>query len=100
MAKAPKLFKVVTSRRGRQSDSVGTIDDLNEWFGYTLECGESYQNESGNAKINRNPRGIKSFIKNVCNASNNSAANGYSGTSYSEGIVTPEDKAKYLAERV
>ncbi len=91
-----KLFKVLTHRNGRTRETVETLDELVEGFSYTLECGASYQHEKGNRKINREPKTIKSFITNVNNAVNNSAANGWSSTSYSLGEVTPADKAEYL----
>jgi len=100
MSKTPKLFKVITVVRGmnsnRENETVGTLSDLIQWFGYTLECGQAYQHEYGNKKINRNPRGIKSFITNINNATNNAAANGYSNKTYYEGEVTPNDKEEYL----
>ena len=60
-----KIFKVKTKRIGSISNNTeivyeGTIKELTEKFSYTLEIGNSY-----NKKINRNPKGIKSFIKNV-----------------------------------
>ena len=98
MAKTPKIFKIVSTRRNRDSETVGTIAELTKYFGYTLECGASYSHEKGNAKINRTPKGIKSLVKNIDNASNNSAANGWSDTCYSEGEVTEADKVEYIAE--
>ena len=84
-----KTFKVqsVRSRYGSEpsiSTFEGTIPQLVEQFSYTLECGKSWEHEKGNKKINTNPKGIKSLINNLNNAVNNSAANGYSNTSYRE----------------
>lgn len=53
-----------------------TVEEAVKYFGYTLECGASYEHERGNKKINRNPKTIKSLITNLNNASRNSAANG------------------------
>ena len=83
MAKTFTVLKI-NSRNGSTTKTSGTIDELNETFSYTFECGESWQHEDGNAKINCNPRGIKSLIKNLNNAVNNSAANGWSNYSFSE----------------
>ena len=58
---------------------VGTVTELTEYFGYTLECGKSWQHERGNKKINLHPQRISSLVTNVNNAMNNSARNGYSG---------------------
>lgn len=87
---AQKKFKVrsIRSNHGRpDSESVfeGTIHELvHDVFGYTLECGKSWEEEEGNSKINRFPKGIKSLVKNLNNATNNSAANGYSNTRYEQ----------------
>jgi len=98
MAKTPKIFKIESTRRGRTSETVGTIAELTQAFSYTLECGKSYEWEKGNKKINIAPKGIKSLVKNIDNAANNSAVNGWSDTSYSEGTITEADKIKYTAE--
>jgi len=98
MAKTPKIFKIESTRRGKTSEIVGTIAELIQAFSYTLECGKSYEWEKGNKKINIAPKGIKSLVKNIDNAANNSAANGWSDTSYSEGKITEADKIKYTAE--
>jgi hypothetical protein len=71
-------------RSGSVREATGTLDYLvNNYFGYTLECGQSWEREKGNKKINRNPKTAKSLVTNLNNAVNNSAANGYSSTSYS-----------------
>ncbi len=96
-----KLFKIEMSksRYGREdsvyTSNVGTIDDLNKSYGYTLEVGESWAYESGNKKINRNPRGIKSLLTNLYNAKNNAAADGYSGCSFKEVPVSKEEVISY-----
>ncbi len=69
-------------RTGSVSETTGTLPELVKGYSYTLECGASYSHEKGNAKINRNPKTIKSLISNLNNAVNNSAANGYAGVSY------------------
>ena len=53
-----------------------TVAEAVNYYGYTLECGASWQHERGNKKINRNPKTIASLITNLNNASNNSARNG------------------------
>jgi methyltransferase-like protein len=71
-------------RSGSVREATGTLDYLvNRYFRYTLECGQSYEREAGNKKINCNPKTAKSLVTNLNNAANNSAANGYSSTSYS-----------------
>jgi hypothetical protein len=85
MAKAPKIFKIESRRHRNDSKSYqeGTLEELIKAYGYTLECGQSYQNEKGNAKINCNPKSVSILVKNLNNAVNNSAANGYAGVTYS-----------------
>ena len=78
-----KEFTIIKSRKGRESKIKGTIPELIAYFKYTLETGKSYQHEKGNKKINLEPKTIGSLISNLNNAKNNSAANGYSDTSYS-----------------
>ena len=77
-----KTFTICTERRGRITETTGTIAELTQYFSYTLECGRSWQYERGNKKINTQPKTIKSLITNLNNASNNSARNGYSGVYY------------------
>ena len=64
-----------------------TIAEAVEYYGYTLECGASYEHEKGNKKINRNPKTIASLIKNLNNASNNTSRNGW-GEYYTAEEVT------------
>lgn len=79
MIKQPKrwVFTHTKPFSGRSYDSRPlTLVEAVEYFGYTLECGASYQHEKGNKKINRRPTTIRSLISNLNNASNNSAQNG------------------------
>ena len=78
-----KTYNIEIDRRGRTRETgYKTLEELIEYFSYTLECGASYQHERGNKKINRNPKTIKSLITNINNAESNTAANGYSSTYY------------------
>lgn len=89
MAKAPKLYRITKTKSGRFGGDVrtytqeGTLEDLIKAYSYTLECGQSYQHEKGNKKINRQPKNIKSLVTNLYNASNNRASDGYSGETFS-----------------
>ena len=79
-----KEITIIQNRKGKDSEIVGTLNYLvNSYFGYTLECGQSYEREKGNKKINRNPKSGKSLVDNLNKAVSNSAANGYSSTYYS-----------------
>lgn len=85
MAKQEKRY-IITSTRPMSGRSYAsrplTVAEAVEYYGYTLECGASWQHEKGNKKINCNPKGIESLIKNLNNASDNTARNGC-GDSYS-----------------
>lgn len=72
----------MSSRPTRYSYAEGTLEYLIGYHSYTLECGASYQHERGNKKVDRNPKTVAGLIKSLNIATNNSAANGYSGTSY------------------
>lgn len=52
-----KTFTVIKTRRGRQSETTDTIENLTKHFSYTLECGNSW-----NSKINRNPKTAAGLI--------------------------------------
>lgn len=80
-------------RTGRTYASFGTVAELVDYHAYTLEKGASYSHEKGNAKVNRNPKNIESLVKNLNNAENNAAANGYSGYSYSARETTSTETA-------
>ena len=102
MAKAKKIFKVVETKRSTYGNSeprtysqVGTLEELIQSYGYSLEVGASWQHEQGNKKINRTPKGIKTLVTNLYNAANNAAANGYSGCSFEEVTPTQEDLETY-----
>jgi hypothetical protein len=72
----------MSSRPTRYSYAEGTLEYLIGYYSYTLECGASWQYEKGNKKVNRNPKTVAGLVKSLNIATNNSAANGYSGTSY------------------
>lgn len=80
-----KIYTIImtNNRRGTDYDPIiGTIDELNQHFKYTLEKGASWEHEKGNKKINTNPRSGKMLVKNLNNAENNAAGNGYSQISF------------------
>ena len=53
-----KIFKIKKSKGERETIFEGTLDHLrNGVFGYTLECGNSW-----NSKINRHPKSINALI--------------------------------------
>ena len=80
MAKQETRYVITHARAlsGRSYTSEPlTLAEAIRYYGYTLECGESWQHETGNKKINRNPKSIKSLITNLNNASSNTATNGW-----------------------
>lgn len=88
MAKQAPIFTIENHTTGsmggrnRYYYQTGTLPELIKAYGYTLECGKSYEREKGNAKINCEPKNVASLLKNLNNAVNNSAANGYAGQDY------------------
>lgn len=78
-----KQYTVIIHDRNRADrETTGTVEELTSYFSYTLEKGASWQYEKGNKKIDRHPKTIASLIKNLNNAENNAALNGYSGRWY------------------
>jgi len=55
-----KTYKINSYHRGRERIVEGTLEYLTDYFGYTLECGNSW-----NKKINRHPSTISSLISNI-----------------------------------
>lgn len=53
-----KTFTIIKHRRGgKKSATEGTVAELTEHFGYTLQCGHSY-----NSKISLSPKTAKSLV--------------------------------------
>jgi ribosomal protein L17 len=76
MKATEKIYKIKKTRSGmngsRETIFEGTLERLkNEVFGYTLECGASW-----NRKINRNPKTISALITAI-NKSYNEIEGGY-----------------------
>lgn len=51
---------IIKTRKGRTTEETGTLAELTKYFGYTLECGNSY-----NSKISTAPRTAKSLVSNL-----------------------------------
>ena len=58
--KMAKEHTIKKTRKGRETLVTGDLERMKSYFGYTLECGASW-----NRKINQNPKTIKSFVKNL-----------------------------------
>lgn len=86
MAKQAKRYVITCSKGYYETRTYKsrplTVEEAVDYYGYTLEKGESWQHEKGNKKINRNPKTIASLLTNLNNAVNNAAANGYAGEYY------------------
>jgi len=70
---------------------TGTLAELIQAYSYTLEVGQSWEREKGNRKVNRNPKSVDQLVNNLNIATNNAAANGYSGKYYR---ILPEGEPK------
>lgn len=83
------VYKIIKTRyrTGQTYEQVGTLEELIKAYSYTLECGQSWEHEKGNKKINRNPKTIKLLVKNIEAATTNSAANGDSGFGFEFEVV-------------
>ena len=57
---AAKVYTLKWERRGSERSTSGTVEQLTRYFGYTLECGNSY-----NPKINRKPKTIKALVSAI-----------------------------------
>jgi hypothetical protein len=67
-----KIYTVYSySRSGEKRYNSGTLEELIQYYSYTLEVGNSW-----NKKISRQPKTFSSFIKNV-NASIDEKYSGY-----------------------
>lgn len=90
-ASAEKTYVVNITKRGgfgredRTRSTSGTISELLDYFGYTLEVGKSYEHERGRYKINMTPKNIKSLVDNLNKAASNGASNGSASTYYTVG---------------
>jgi hypothetical protein len=73
-----KVYTLTKTRKGRDSEIKGTLDELKNYFGYTLECGHSW-----NPKINKDPKTISSLITALRKSYDETEASCYERTSIS-----------------
>lgn len=75
MAKEAKVFTIRGTYSGFRERAprlvTGTLEELKKYFKYTLECGQSWQREKGNYKINIDPKSIKSLVSSLNKAEHN-----------------------------
>lgn len=81
-ASSDNVYTVKWKRRGVERSTSGTLKELINYFGYTLEVGKSWEHERGNKKINMNPKTIDQLVDNLNKAKSNAAANGAPDTFY------------------
>lgn len=94
--KAIKLAAIVKYHRGRETLYVGTVNQLADAFGYTLECGHSW-----NPRIKRESeiKTVKSLVSNLNKSYRETMGGCYDPDYVWEGKehLSEEVKAEYLA---
>lgn len=67
-----KEYTIIAVHHGRRTPWTGTLEYLiKEVFGYTLECGHSWERDEGCRKVNMNPKSGKSLVTALNNAAHN-----------------------------
>jgi len=70
-----KTFTIEKTKYGmsgtRTYTQTGTIAELVQAYSYTLEVGQSWAHEAGNKKVNMNPKSIKTLVKALNTAGDN-----------------------------
>ena len=99
---ADQIYTVdITRSRGMGPSTTrstsGTMVELLDYFGYTLEVGKSYEHERGRYKINMNPRNINQLVDALNKAATNAAANSAPSTYYSVGESQVAEGVPYKA---
>ena len=77
-----KQYTIRYTRRDRTNEVTDTLENLIEYFSYTLECGKAYERERGNKRINTAPKSAASLVTNLNNAESNRSVNGCGDTFY------------------
>jgi hypothetical protein len=73
-----KTFTIVKYRKGRETETTGTLAELTKYFGYTLECGHSW-----NRKISTTPKTAASLVSNLNRSVAETQGSCYDQDSYS-----------------
>jgi len=67
-----KEYTVISHHNGRATEYTGTLEYLiGNVFGYTLDCGHSWEHEEGCRKVNMNPKTGKALVTALNNAADN-----------------------------
>lgn len=76
--KKAKEYTVICYHRGRTTEYTGTLEHLiNKVFGYTLQCGASWEGQRGCRKVNTNPKSGKALVTALNNAVHNTQGSCY-----------------------
>ena len=96
--KAIKLAAIVNYHRGRETLWVGTIAQLSNAFGYTLECGHS---RNSRIKLKSEINTVKSLVSNLNKSYRETMGSCYDPDYVLEGNehLSEEIKAEYLAQQ-
>ena len=81
-----KIYYIEKYHRGRYTIVKGTLEQLVKYFGYTLECGYSW-----NSRINPNPTTYKSLISNL-----NKSYQETMGSCFDPDSVAPATEEDYI----
>ena len=81
-----KEYTIVQTRfrivgESKVKEVTGTLDYLKQYFGYTLECGRSWQYERGNRKVPENIKSGKTLVK-ALNIAEANRSRSYQGVYY------------------
>ena len=82
----PKVYYLKSYHRGKDTIIKGTVEQLKNYFGYTLECGYSW-----NHKINQNPTTYKGLISAI-----NKSYHETQGCCYDQDYVSEATENDYL----
>lgn len=90
-----KTYYIKKYHKGNYRIIRGDIASLTKYFGYTLECGQSW-----NPKINRNPKTLKSLISNINKSYHETQGSCFDQDSVSEATEYEYENASLLGYRV
>lgn len=83
---ANKIYYLNKYHRGRNTIIKGTVEQLRNYFGYTLECGHSWNN-----KINLQPTTYKGLISAI-----NKSYHETQGSCYDQDYVSEATENDYI----
>jgi hypothetical protein len=72
-----KTYTIQWTRKGKDKETTGTLDELKKYFGYTFEVALSH-----GVKVNKNTKNINDFLKNLNKAEKVVTGNTYNPIFY------------------